>query len=162
MEVMFSVAVPVFFSVTVCGALVLPTATAPKFRLVGETVATGPELAVTVTVTDDWNSVPEVFVQPLTRMMCVPVGTGMLVSMELTPGNFAAGVEFESRYTQIDDTPWLECAAATTCTGEVTVEPLAGEQMVIDGSVVPGVHCAAARAGSTASAASSIAAVKRR
>ena len=71
----------------------------------------------------------------------------MFVSMDVTPLNFAAGVEFASTYTQMDDTPLLEVVPATTCTGEVTVAPFVGVQMVTDGSAVFNVHCAWAREG---------------
>src|SRR5512143_2638443 len=118
MDVRFSVAEPVFFSVTVWGALVLPTVTVPKSRLLGVSETTGPELVVTFTVTHAWKSVPALF-HAFTLMVCVPVGTGMEVSMELTPLNLAEGVELLSTYTQMADTGWLECVPATTCTGEV-------------------------------------------
>src|SRR5512147_435201 len=145
MEVMFRVALPVFFSVTVCGALVLPTVTVPKFRLVGVSDAIGPELT-TFTVTAAWNSVPLLF-HAFTLMVCVPSGTAMLVSMEVTPLNLAEGVELLSTYTQMANTGLLDFVPATTRTGEVTVWPAVGMQMVTDGSVWFSGHWAAARTG---------------
>jgi hypothetical protein len=44
------VALPLFVRVTVCAALVVPTVWLAKVRLVGEKVATGPELVVPVPV----------------------------------------------------------------------------------------------------------------
>lgn len=53
MEVIVSEAEPVFLSVTVLPELVTPIATMPKLKLVGDSVATGPELKVAVSDLDE-------------------------------------------------------------------------------------------------------------
>ena len=79
MLVKFNTAVPVLLSVTCCEALVVPTPWAPKVRLVGLRLTTGPvpvPLPVRLTV---WGLLPA-----LSIMVRVPVRVPVTVGVKVT------------------------------------------------------------------------------
>ena len=81
---MFSVALPVLVSVTVCAALVLPTGTLPKLRLVGDRDTTG---AVPTPVSDTVCGLPAALSVIVRVPLIVPdeAGENVTETVQLDP-----------------------------------------------------------------------------